>query len=80
MRVQRDFSEEVVQRLEVVDPDLLMRALDALEDGLLPLASDFRPEFLAEVEESRKSVTAGNYVECKNKEEQTTLFDKWINE
>lgn len=53
---------------------------EAEEDANMPPEEKFRPEFVAEMEESKKDHEAGRYTECATKEESDAHFNKLINE
>lgn len=68
------------------DPDELLRVTIELEsetgDGLMPSEEDFRPEFIAEVEQSSKEYREGKgkVYTAKNSEEASALLKKIIHE
>ena len=68
------------------DPDELLQVTIELEseagDGLMPPEEDFRPEFIAEVEQSSKEYRKGKskVYTAKNSKEASTLLKKIIHE
>ena len=63
------------------DPEELLRITIELEsdeagNGLMPTEEDFRPEFIAEVEQSGKEYREGKGIKLKNSQEIDEFFKK----